>query len=456
MAASPWRPLAPLVLATMASQALLVFLGPTIVAISHDLGASVSAVGQARAVTASVSIAASVVISTRVDRVSVPRMLALGSGLALAACATVAATSTVALFLAAHLLVGVAFALLLSGGFAGLAAFPAERRAWATGYVASANAMAWIVVNPIAAGVTAWVSWRAALAVPAAIAVCALVLARSALPLPARPMPGSLLAPLTEASARRWIAAEVTGYASWTALLTFAGAWFIDGLGVHEATAGWLLAAGAAAYLAAATRSGRLAARMPRRRLVVRSALVMAGLLPVMLNGTRSAWLSVLVFCLLGLAAGVRTPASAGLGLVQLPSRPAAMAAARTGATQTGYLLGALLGGAVIAWSGYRALGLVLGAVMVASAWLAHRVDDREDPAPRARRLTPGPSPGPRRHQGPDRGAYGCSAQDRPWRGARHRDRGRARLPGNPLRGTTFRGEPASPTTACRSLGRLT
>jgi len=37
-------PLVPLVLATMASQALLVVLSPTIVAIGDDLGASVSAV----------------------------------------------------------------------------------------------------------------------------------------------------------------------------------------------------------------------------------------------------------------------------------------------------------------------------------------------------------------------------------------------------------------------------
>ena len=42
---------------------------------------------------------------------------------------------------------------------------------------------------------------------------------------------------------------------------------------------------------------------------------------------------------------------------------------------QVGYLLGATVGGAVIAGSGYRSLGLVLVAVMVMSAWLMHRVD---------------------------------------------------------------------------------
>ena len=148
LAAQPAR-LAPLVLATMASQALLVVLSPTIVAIGADLGASVSAVGQARSLTAGVAIATSVAITTRIDAVGVPRLLALGAGLAVVACAAVAASPTLAAFLAAHILVGLSFACLLSAGFAGVAAFAPDRRAWAIGYVAGANALAWVVVNPI-------------------------------------------------------------------------------------------------------------------------------------------------------------------------------------------------------------------------------------------------------------------------------------------------------------------
>jgi predicted MFS family arabinose efflux permease len=52
------------------------------------------------------------------------------------------------------------------------------------------------------------------------------------------------------------------------------------------------------------------------------------------------------------------------------------MMAARTGATQLGYLLGAVIGGAVIAGAGYGTLGIVLAAGMAASALLILRVDD--------------------------------------------------------------------------------
>ena len=78
----------PLVLATMASQALLVVLGPTIVAIGADLGASVGAVGQARSITAVVAAGASVLLSRRLDAVGVRRVLAAGALLAIVGAAS--------------------------------------------------------------------------------------------------------------------------------------------------------------------------------------------------------------------------------------------------------------------------------------------------------------------------------------------------------------------------------
>ena len=378
--------LAPLVLATMASQALLVVLAPTIVAIGSDLGASVGAVGQARSITAGVAIVTSVAITARIDALGVPRLLGLGAALAITACAAVAASPSLAVFLAVHALVGLALACLLTAGFAGVAVFAHERRAWAIGYVAGANALAWIVVNPLVGLVTDWLSWRLAEAVPAAIALAALLASRAAAPVPggrAAPPMRSLVAAV---SARRWIGAELVAYGAFSALLTFIGAFLIERLGVREALVGWLLASGAAAYFAASTRSGGLAGRISRRRLVAGSALLMAALLPVQLSLTRSVPLAVGVFCLICFLAGIRTPASSGLGLEQLPDHPGAMMAARTAATQLGYLLGAAVGGALIATAGYGTLGLMLAAGMAVSAVLVLRVEDplerRAGPAP--------------------------------------------------------------------------
>jgi predicted MFS family arabinose efflux permease len=268
-----WVRLAPLALATMASQALLVVLGPIMVAVGADLGASVGAIGQARSVTAVVAIAVSASIATRVDRLGVSRLVVVGGALAVAGCAAIASAPALAAFLLAHVLVGIAVACLLSAGFAGTAGFAPERRAWAIGCVAGANALAWIVVAPVVGMVAARSSWRTAEAIPAVVAL-------------------------------------------------------------------------------AATRGAGLVASLPRRPLITVASLLMGALFVVELGASGSAAFGVAAFCILGLAAGVRTPASSALGLLQLPDHPGAMIAARTAANELGYLLGALVGGTAIAVAG--------------------------------------------------------------------------------------------------------
>jgi len=380
--------LAPLVLATMASQALLVALSPMVVAVGKDLGAPVGTVGQARSVAAGVAIIASLAIVGHTDTLGVRRLVGVGSALAVLASAAIAIAPTLAVFLAAHVLVGLAFSCLLSAGFAGVAAFAPERRPWAIGYVTAANALAWIVVNPIVGAVTEWLSWRAAEIVPASVAVAALVATPHAELAPGRSSSAPQLAGLLrERSVRRWLRAEVVAFAAWTSLLTFVGAFFIERLGVSVAAAGWLLAAGAAAHFVAATRSGTLVGLVARRRLIASSALAMAILFVVLLTLSASVLPAAATFCLLGLAAGIRSPAASALGLEQLPRHPGAMMAARTAATQLGYLLGGTTGGVVISHSGYGTLGVVLAIGMAVSAVLILRVGDASPahvPRPRA------------------------------------------------------------------------
>jgi predicted MFS family arabinose efflux permease len=362
----------------MASQALLVVLSPTITAIGDDFGYSVAAVGQARSVTAAVAIAASLAITARIGVIGVRRLLVVGCLGALVACGAVALAPGLGFFLAAHVLVALAFSCLLSAGFAGVVGFPPEDRAWAVGYVAGANALAWVIVNPAVGAITEWASWRLAELVPAVLVLAALVAVpfAGALPGARRPTPLGLL--VRDLSARRWIESEAIAFAAWTGVLTFVGAFFIEELDVGEAAAGWLLAIGAAAYVVASSRAGKLAARRARRRLAAGAALAMAVILPLLLTvGETGVASGLALFCLAGAAAGIRTPASSGLALDQLPDHPGAMAGARTAVTQLGYLLGAVGGGALIALWGWPALGVALGMGMAVSAALVLRVSER-------------------------------------------------------------------------------
>jgi predicted MFS family arabinose efflux permease len=365
-----------LVMATMTSQAMLVVLAPTLVAVSRSFEVEVSSVGQARSIAAGVAVLSAALVPRLLSRWGLRRLLVIGVAWAGLGSVTAAAAPSLPVYLAAHALVGVAIGTLLSVGFAGVAAFPERDRSWAMGYVASANALAWVVANPIIGALTEALSWRAGQLVPIGFAAAALATAHMAPSLAQTPLPsGALRLVATTRGARRWAAAELLAYCAWAgALLTFIGAYFIERHGVGESLVGVLLAAGAAAYVFSSVRGGALAYRIRRRRLVLGPALAMCVLFAALFALDAHLWISFSLFCAIALLAGVRTPASAGLGMAQLPTHPGVMMAARTGTTQLGYLVGALSAGAVLAVADYKTLGFVLSAVMLASLALMWRV----------------------------------------------------------------------------------
>jgi predicted MFS family arabinose efflux permease len=372
------RRLLPLVLATMTSQALLVVLAPTLVGVGQDFGVSVGVVGQSRSVLAGAAIAASLGIAPLVDRLGVRPLLFVGALLAITGSAGAALSSTLPIFLFIHAVTGVGFACLLSAGFAGVASFRIEDRAWAMGYVVGANALAWIVVNPLAGALTEVLSWRAAHAVPAAIALFVLTRVRAAPDGHATVTAGTgLRGVLADPSARRWILAEMISFFAWGTYLTFIGAYFIEVYEMGESATGIVLALAAAAFFVASVRGARLLDRFPRPRLVAVALLVMGTLIALQF-GTDDGlvWIGVLTFFLCAAAGGIRAAVASALGLAQLPEMPGSMMAARTAATQMGYLLGGLIGGATLALGGYVALGIVLSTGLILGAALILRVTD--------------------------------------------------------------------------------
>lgn len=371
------RRLLPLVLATMASQAVLVVLAPTIVEAGRDLGVSVGVVGLARSTLAGAAIVSSLALAPFLDRVGIRPLLLWGALLAIAGSTAAALSPSLAVFLSVHALIGVGFAFLLSAGFAGVAAFPAEDRAWAMGYVVGANALAWIVVNPFAGMLTDLLSWRAAHAVPAAIALCVLASARAAPGGSATGVPAfGLRGVLADRSARRWIVAEMIAFFAWGTHLTFTGAFFIERHDIGESIAGILLALGAAVFFVTSVRGAALVGHLPRPQLIAAVALVLGALIALQFNAHAVVWIALAAFFLSAVAGGVRTTVSSTLGLTQLPNQSGSMMSARTAATQMGYLLGGLVGGATLAWSGYAALGIIIAAGLVLCAALVLRVND--------------------------------------------------------------------------------
>ncbi|MEX2195878.1 MAG: MFS transporter [Thermoleophilaceae bacterium] len=374
------RRLIPLVLATTATQASIVVLVPILAEIGRDLGASVSATGQARTILAATAVMASLAIGPLIDRLGVRPLIIWGGALALAGAAATAAAPSLAFFYAAHVLTGLGVACLLSAGFAGVAAWFDDRDGpWAVGYVVAAQSVAWLVGNPIVGLLSELGSWRLGYLVPGAFALLALAAGLAAprtRPVRAPDARSGLAAVLRDPSARAWTLAELVAYSAWTAELTYAGAFYVQSYGVSEAGVGLLLAVGSLAFMFATLRTARLAERFDRRRLIVVSALVMGLMLVPILNLTPSVWFTLGLFFVMAMFAGVRSTGASALGLSQLPDQAGSMMAARTASAQLGYMAGAGAGGLVLALGGFGALGFALCAGMVASAALIARVSD--------------------------------------------------------------------------------
>lgn len=378
------RRLVPLVLATTATQASIVVLAPIIVAVGHDLDHSVSAIGQARTILSGTAALASLRIGSSIDRVGVRRTIIRGAVLALAGLALTAAAPNLAVFYAGHVLVGLGVASLLSGGFAGAGAwFDARDAAWALGFVVGSQSIPWILGNPLVGLLTDAVSWRLAYAVPGAFVVAALVAAlwapRERLAPAGDGEPAGVGQVIADPSARRWAVAELVAYSVWTAELTYIGAFYVKEYGVREALVGVLLAVGSFAFLISTLNTDRIVRRVGARRpLIVASALAMGSVAAVIFNVTPSVAFTLCLFFVMALCAGVRTTGSSALGLSQLPSQPGSMMAARSAAAQFGYMVGAILGGVVLAVADFGTLGFVLLGGLGLSALLVLRVHEPE------------------------------------------------------------------------------
>jgi predicted MFS family arabinose efflux permease len=338
------RAIVPLVLATVATQASIVVLAPLMVEIGRDFDTGLGEVGVARSVLAASAVAVSLAIGPLIDRAGARPLIIAGALFALAGAALTAASPSLIPFYGAHVVTGAGVACLLSAGFAGVAAyFGDEHAAWAIGWVVGAQSLAWIAGNPVIGLLADNGSWRLAYAVPATVACLALtagLLAPSGRP--ERAVGGigeGLAAVFNDRSARRWTIAELVAYSAWTAEITYAAAFYVESYGVSVFEVGLLLSVGSVMFLLVSTNTARVTERLPRKPVIVVSALLMGITLVPVLNLTPSVWFTVGLFCAMAGFAALRATAASALGLAQLPARPGAMMGARTASGQLGYMM---------------------------------------------------------------------------------------------------------------------
>ena len=161
--------------------------------------------------------------------------------------------------------------------------------------------------------------------------------------------------------------AELLSNTAWAGVLVFSGALFVESYGVSSRAAGLGLAAGALGYvggnrLARELRGDRSSLYLPGLAIALAVAALSFGALRA------SFAVSIGLLSVSAFLAGARTLVSSSYGL-SFPAhvRPAAMGS-RAATMQLGYLGGSTLGGLALVIGGYTALGVVLGALLLAAA----------------------------------------------------------------------------------------
>jgi predicted MFS family arabinose efflux permease len=217
-------------------------------------------------------------------------------------------------------------------------------------------------------GLVGEVSWRLAWAVvPLALAFLALALvgrSRSTAPARSRAGVGRVM---RQPGVVRWTAGELLAFSGWAGALVYVGALLVDSYDLSVAATGLALGFGALVYV-----PGNL---LFRRSVDVRGRALLVGLalsaaVTVALLGLvrSSVWVSVGLFGLLCFIAGGRTLAGSARGLGLAQELRLGVTGVRAAAIQSGYFVGAAVGGVALAAGGFGALGLAFAALFVGAA----------------------------------------------------------------------------------------
>jgi DHA1 family inner membrane transport protein len=357
-----------LLVALAASQAALVVLNPLLPDVARDLDISVAAAGQLRTASGLAAGVAALVIGMLAARFGLRELLLAGVGILAIGSALSAAAPSLAVLVLAQVLAGVGIGVSYSAAVAAAAdwSMPTERsRVLAVALLGPP--LAWVVGMPLV-GFVGEASWRLAwVLVPVSIALvaAALLMARPSTP-PAQTRAG-LQAVLTYPGVARWSTGELLAFSGWAGALVYVGALLVESYDLSVAATGVALGFAALVYVPGNLLFRRWVDAYDRRLLV---ALALSGAVVVAVLGVfrPSFWFSEAVFCCLSFIAGGRTLAGSARGLGLAPELRLGVTGVRTAALQSGYFVGAAVGGIALSAGGYGALGLALAALFVGAA----------------------------------------------------------------------------------------
>jgi predicted MFS family arabinose efflux permease len=357
-----------LLAALAASQAALVVLNPLLPDVANDLDVSVATAGQLRTVSGLAAGVAALTAGLWATRVGL-RGLLLGGVVTLAIGSLVSAVAPdFALLIAAQVVAGFGIGISYSAAVAATAEWSTSSdRSRVLAIALLGPPLAWIVGMPLV-GIVGEASWRLAwLVVPVCMALVAIVLLLGRPATPPADARAGLRAVFGYPGVLRWSTGELLAFSGWAGALVYVGALLVDTYDLSIAATGLALGFGALIYVPGNFLFRRWVDAYSRR-LLVALALSAAATVVVLYAIRPSVWFTVGAFAALSFIAGGRTLAGSARGLGLAPELRLGVTGLRTAALQSGYFVGAAVGGIALAGSGYSAVGLAFAALFVGAA----------------------------------------------------------------------------------------
>lgn len=340
---------------------------------AREFEITTAAAGQIRSCAAIVAAAVAVALAAGMHRVRLRALLWAGIGLLATGSTLSLIAPSLSVLAAGQALTGAAATILTAAGVAAAAAWsdPANRgRAVAWALVGAPAA--WVAAMPVI-GLVGRTNWRIAFAVPVVAAAVAAVALRRAPTRPAQRTESGIRRVLADRRLRSWAISEVLSYAAWSGVLVYAGALLVESYGISLSTVGVALGLGAAAYIPGTFVAQRAAATRDARGLLGAVTVALAPAVVAFGSLRVGATATTIGFGVLCFLAGARTFLGSAVGLDLAADKHAAAMSLRAAAAQTGWILGGVAGGTALAYGGYTAVGLVLGALFAAAAVLHAR-----------------------------------------------------------------------------------
>lgn len=372
--------------------AALVFVIPPLFfpPIARELQVGVPLLGQVMSIMLGLSVVFGLVIGPLADHSGYRRLIVVGLAAAAVCLLVFGLAPTFLLLLLASVAGAMADAGVLGPSLAiAGTAFRGTAAKRAIGWTSAAQAGSAIVGVPLLAAIGAAAGWRMAFVVAGLAALAGVVLAtawlprdhrRATAPLRMDALLASYRPLLRDRTMRRLLGATTLGAVGWMGMLTYLGAFLAEALGLGTGQVGLVYMGAGAGYCLGSLVVGGPLARIPPRSLVVLGFLAGAGLVALAFSGSVGPAGAIAAIAGMSLMWGVEGVAMTALLTSETPTGAGTTMTLNTSLFNFGAAGGGVIGGALLAFSGYEALAVglpVFGLGAALLSWRSFRTDRR-------------------------------------------------------------------------------